>query len=42
MARGNSVPKLGLSIVQVIDGVQVHVFHVPGEGGFPHAKVKVR
>ena len=25
-----------------VDGVEVHVFHMPGERGLPHAKVQVR
>lgn len=35
----NGVPALGLAEVQVIDAVEVHVLRVPGECGFPHAKV---
>ena len=34
-------PGLGLSEVQVVDAVEVHVLRVPGEGGLPHAKVHV-
>lgn len=35
-------PGFGLSMMQVVDTVQVHIFSVPGKGGFPHAKVQVR
>lgn len=28
--------------MEVVDAVQVHIFSVPGEGGLPHAKVKIR
>lgn len=34
-------PWLGLSEVQVVNAVEVHVLSVPGEGGLPHAKVEV-
>ena len=34
-------PGLGLSEVQVVDAVEVHVLRVPGEAGLPHAKVQV-
>ena len=27
--------------MEVVDAVQVHIFSVPGEGGLPHAKVKI-
>ena len=27
--------------MQVVDAVQVHIFSVPGESGFPHAKVQI-
>ena len=27
--------------MQVVDGVEVHVFGVPGEGGLPHSEVEV-
>ena len=37
-----TLPGLGLSEVQVIDAVQVHVFGVPGKGCLPHAEVQVR
>lgn len=37
-----TLPGLGLSEVQVIDAVQVHVFRVPGKGCLPHAEVQVR
>lgn len=40
--RRNGVPKLGFPVVQIIDGMQVHVFGVPGKGRFPHAEVEVR
>lgn len=36
-----TLPGLGLSEVQVIDAVQVHVFGVPGKGCLPHAEVQV-
>ena len=34
-------PGLGLSEVQVVDAVEVHVLRVPSEGGLPHAEVHV-
>ncbi len=39
--RRNGVPELGLSVVQIVDRVEIHVFGVPREGGFPHAEVEV-
>lgn len=27
--------------MKVVDAVQVHIFCVPGEGCFPHAKVEI-
>jgi hypothetical protein len=30
------------SVVDKVDGVQVHVLNVPAEGGFPHSEVEVR
>ena len=27
--------------MEVVDGVEIHVFSVPGKGGLPHAKVEV-
>lgn len=27
--------------MEVVDAVKIHVFSVPGKGGFPHAKVQV-
>ena len=38
----HAVPRLGCPIVQEVDGVEVHVLHMPGKGGLPHAKVQVR
>lgn len=35
------VPGLGLSKVQVVDAVKIHVLCVPCEGTLPHAKIKV-
>lgn len=35
------VPGLGLSKVQVVDAVEIHVLGVPCEGTLPHAKIKV-
>lgn len=32
-------PGLGLSKVQVVDAVEVHVFCVPGKRSLPHAKI---
>ena len=41
-AESGDPPGLGLSEVQVVDAVEVHVFSVPGKCCFPHAKVQVR
>ena len=38
---GGTLPGLGLSEVQVVDAVQVHVLCVPGKGALPHAEVQV-
>lgn len=35
-------PGLGLSKVQVVDAVEIHVLSVPSERGLPHAKIEVR
>ena len=40
-AESGDPPGLGLSEVQVVDAVEVHVLRVPGEGGLPHAEVQV-
>jgi len=37
----DGVPELGLAVVQVVDGVEVHVLGVPGKGRLPHAEVQV-
>lgn len=36
-----AVPGLGLSKVQVVNAVQIHVLCVPCKGTFPHAKIEV-
>lgn len=36
-----TVPGLGLSKVQVVDAVQIHVLSVPSKGTLPHPKVQV-
>lgn len=36
-----TVPGLGLSKVQVVDAVQIHVLCVPCEGTLPHPKIEV-
>lgn len=41
MRVGLTVPGLGLSKVQVVNAVQIHVLCVPCKGTFPHAKIKV-
>ena len=41
IGRGYGVPELGLAVVEVVDGVQVHVLRVPGEGRLPHPEVQV-
>lgn len=38
---GKDWPWLGLSEVQVVNAIEVHVLCVPGEGGLPHAKVEI-
>lgn len=38
---GLTVPGLGLSKVQVVDTVEIHVLCVPCKGAFPHAKIEV-
>ena len=35
------VPELGLSVVQIVDGVEVHVLSVPCESRLPHSEVQV-
>ena len=35
------LPGLGLSKVQVVDAIEIHVLCVPGEAGLPHAEVQV-
>lgn len=35
------LPWFGLSKVQVIDAVEIHVLCVPCKGGLPHAKIQV-
>lgn len=35
------LPGLGLSKVQVVDAVEVHVLRVPSKCGLPHAKIQV-
>ena len=40
--RRDGVPELGLAVVEVVDGVEIHVLCVPCEGRLPHAKVEVR
>lgn len=35
------VPELGLSIVEIVDRMQVHVLSVPSKSGLPHAEVEV-
>ena len=37
----NTVPALGLSEMEIVDTVQIHVFCVPGKSAFPHSKVQV-
>ena len=37
----DGVPKLGLSVMQIIDGVEVHVLSVPSESRLPHSEVQV-
>ena len=37
---GYAVPRLWVPPVQVIDRVEVHVFHVEGEHATPHARVQ--
>lgn len=39
--RRYGVPCFGLSEVQIVDGVKVHVFRVPGEARFPHPEVQI-
>ena len=41
IGRGYGVPELGLAVVEVVDGVEVHVLRVPGEGRLPHPEVQV-
>lgn len=41
MLFGNGVAGFGLAKVKVVDAIQVHVLHMPGEGGLPQAKVEV-
>merc|ERR1712042_58010 len=39
MLRGNRVPAFRRPKMEVIDGIQVHVFCVPRKRSFPHSKV---
>ncbi len=38
----NAVPEFRLSVVKVIDTVEIHVFFVPSEHGLPAANINVR
>jgi hypothetical protein len=42
MALRYGIPELWLSVMQVINGIQVHVLDVPRECGAPHSKVEIR
>lgn len=41
LKRKHDWPGLGLSKMQVVDAVEVHVLSVPGKCGLPHAKVHI-
>ena len=38
----NTIPELGLPVVQVVDAVEVKIFLVPSKHGFPRSYVDVR